>query len=106
MTAVDPDRLDDAQLDDLRRELASMSNAALAKTYETYRMACGLRTDGVPRPATMQRFMQVGRVPPTVGATPDMKSMSHRDGIPYPRAKMLRIGTSARTFTELWDRLK
>jgi hypothetical protein len=59
VTAVDPDRLDEAQLDDLRRELASMSDAALARTYETYRMACGLRTDGVPRPATMQYFWKV-----------------------------------------------
>jgi hypothetical protein len=59
VTAVDPDRLDEAQLDDFRRELASMSDAALARTYEIYRMACGLRKDGVPRPATMQRFWQV-----------------------------------------------
>jgi hypothetical protein len=59
VTAVDPDRLDEAQLDDLRRELASMSAAALASTYEIYRMACGLWKDGVPRPATMQRFWQV-----------------------------------------------
>jgi hypothetical protein len=56
---LDPDRLDEAQLDDLRRELASMSEAALACTYETYRMACGLRKDGLPRPATMQCFWQV-----------------------------------------------
>ena len=30
-----------------------MSDAALATLYETYRMACGLREDGVRRPATM-----------------------------------------------------
>ena len=59
MTAVDPDQLDEAQLEDLRRELACMSDAALARTYETYRIACGLRTDGVPRRATMQSFWQV-----------------------------------------------
>jgi hypothetical protein len=59
VTAVDPDRLGESQLEDLRRELASMSDPALASTYEIYRMACGLRTDGVPRPATMQRFLQV-----------------------------------------------
>ena len=55
----DPDRLDEERLADLRRELASMSDAALARTYETYRIACGLRTDGIPRPATMQRFWEV-----------------------------------------------
>ena len=55
----DPDRLDESQLDDLRRELAGLTDAALARTYETYRMACGLRKDGVPRPATMQRFWEV-----------------------------------------------
>jgi hypothetical protein len=55
VTAVDPDRLDHAQLDDLRRDLAGMSDTALASTYETYRMACGLRKDGVPL-TTMQRF--------------------------------------------------
>lgn len=59
MTAVDPDRLDEAQLDDFRRDLAGMSDSALAGTYEFYRMACGLREDGVPRAATMQRFWQV-----------------------------------------------
>ena len=58
MAAVDPDRLDEAQLEDLRQGLAIMSDAALARTYETYRIACGLRTDGVPRVATMQRFWQ------------------------------------------------
>jgi hypothetical protein len=52
-------RLDEAQLDVLRRELASMSDAVLASTYETYRMACGLRRDGVSRPATIQYFWQV-----------------------------------------------
>ncbi len=36
-----------------------MSDAALATAYEIYRMACGLREDGVPHPATMQRFWQV-----------------------------------------------
>ena len=59
MTALNPDRLDESQLDDLRLELASMSDAALAGTYETYRIACSLRTDDIPRPATMQRFWQV-----------------------------------------------
>jgi hypothetical protein len=59
VTAVDPDRLDEAQMEDFRRELANMSDGALASTYETYRMACGLRTDGIPRPATIQRFWQV-----------------------------------------------
>jgi hypothetical protein len=58
VTALDPDRLHESQLEDLRRELASMSDAALARMYETYRMACGLREDGVPRRATMQRFWQ------------------------------------------------
>ena len=58
MTAVDPDWLDEAQLEDLRRELASMSDAALAWIYEFYRIACGLREDGIPREATMQRFWQ------------------------------------------------
>jgi Cu2+-exporting ATPase len=47
-------------LEALRRELASMSDAALASAYEFYRMACGLRKDGVPRTATMQRFCQIG----------------------------------------------
>jgi hypothetical protein len=47
------------RLDGFRRQLAGMSDAALARTYEIYRMACGLRTDGVPRLATMQRFWQV-----------------------------------------------
>ena len=59
MTAVEPDRLDDAQLENLRRELGSMSDAALARTYEIYRMACGLRTNGIPRLATMQHFWEV-----------------------------------------------
>lgn len=59
MTALDADQLDEARLEALRRELASMSDAALASTYETYRMACGLRKGGVPRPATMQRFWLV-----------------------------------------------
>ena len=59
MTALDPDRLDEAQLEDFRRELAGMSGAALATIYEIYRMACALREDGAPRAATMQRFWQV-----------------------------------------------
>jgi hypothetical protein len=59
VTAEDYDRLDEAQLDELRRELARMSDAALATAYEFYRTACGLRADGIPRPATMQRFLQV-----------------------------------------------
>jgi hypothetical protein len=59
VTALDPDRLDESQLEDLRRELASMPDAALARIYETYRIACGLRADGVPRMVTMQRFWQV-----------------------------------------------
>jgi hypothetical protein len=59
VTALDPDRLDEAQLEDLRLELASMSDAALARTYEIYRVACGLRANGVPRVATMQRFWEV-----------------------------------------------
>jgi hypothetical protein len=62
-------------------------------------MACGLRQDGTPRLATMQRFWPVWEE----CHRRFMKSLSHRDGIPYPRAKMLRIETSARTFTELWD---
>jgi hypothetical protein len=34
---MDPDRLDEVQLeDDLRQELASMSDAAPARTYEIY----------------------------------------------------------------------
>jgi hypothetical protein len=45
VVAVDPDWLDESQLEDLRRELVSMSEAALARTYETYRMACSLRKD-------------------------------------------------------------
>lgn len=59
MTAVEPDRLDEAQLEDFRRELARMSDAALARTYEIYRIACGLRADGIPRMATMQHFWEV-----------------------------------------------
>jgi hypothetical protein len=59
VTVVDPGRLDDAQLAHFRRELAGMSQAALASTYEFYGMACGLREDGIPREATMQRFWQV-----------------------------------------------
>ena len=59
MTAVDPDRLNESQLEGLRRELAGMSDAALATTYETYRIACGLHDNGIPREATMQRFWQV-----------------------------------------------
>ena len=55
---MDPDGLDESQLEDIHRELAGMSDAALARTYETYRIACGLRTDGIPRRATMQRFWQ------------------------------------------------
>jgi hypothetical protein len=51
--------LDESQLENLRQEFASMSNTALARTYETYRIACGLRTDGIPREATTQRFWQV-----------------------------------------------
>src|ERR1700722_3605509 len=47
-----------------------MSDAALARTYETYRIACGLRADGVPRPATMQRFWEVWEGPAPVGAGP------------------------------------
>ncbi len=62
MTDVDPDRLDESQLEDLRLELAGMSDAALARTYEIYRIACGLRPDGIPRKATMQRFCQVWEV--------------------------------------------
>ena len=48
-----PDRLDEAQLDDLRRELAIEPDTALPSTYEIYRMARGLRKDGTPRAATM-----------------------------------------------------
>ena len=59
MTALDRDRLDESQLEDLRRELASLSDAALARIYETYRIACGLRADGIPRMATMQHFWEV-----------------------------------------------
>jgi hypothetical protein len=59
VTALDPDRLDEAQLEAFHRDLAGMSDSALASAYETYRMACSLRTDGVPRVATMQRFWQV-----------------------------------------------
>ena len=55
MTAVEPDRLNEAELEG---ELGSMSDAALAATYEFYRIACGLRTDGIPRLATIQRFWQ------------------------------------------------
>ena len=43
VTAPDLDRLDEAQLEALRRELVSMSDAALARTYKIYRIACGLR---------------------------------------------------------------
>jgi hypothetical protein len=57
--ALDADRLDETQLQDFRREFTGLSDAALARTYETYRMACGLRDDGFPREATMQRFWQV-----------------------------------------------
>jgi hypothetical protein len=56
---VAPDWLDESQLEDLRLELGSMSDAALARTYETYRIACGPRTDGIPRGATMQHFWEV-----------------------------------------------
>jgi hypothetical protein len=36
-SAMDPDRLDEVQLeDDLRQELANMSDAAPARTYEIY----------------------------------------------------------------------
>ena len=59
MTAVDTYRLDGAQMENLRRDFASMSDAALARTCEIYRAACGLRKDGIPRPATMQRFWEV-----------------------------------------------
>jgi hypothetical protein len=59
VNAVRPDRLDESQLEDLRRELAIMSDAALARTYETYLIACGLRTGGIPRRATMQHFWEV-----------------------------------------------
>jgi hypothetical protein len=52
------DRLDESQLEDFRGELATMSDAALAWTYEFYRTACGPREDGVPREATIQRFWQ------------------------------------------------
>jgi len=41
------DRLDESQLEDFRRELAGMSDAALATTHETYRIACGLRAAGL-----------------------------------------------------------
>jgi hypothetical protein len=56
---AEPDRLDEAQMEDLRRELAGLSDAALARSYEIYRIACGLRQDRIPRPATMQRFWRV-----------------------------------------------
>jgi hypothetical protein len=36
-----------------------MADAALATMYETYSMACGLRKDGIPQLATMQRFWKV-----------------------------------------------
>jgi hypothetical protein len=36
-----------------------MSDAVLARTYEAYRATCELRKDGIPRPATIQRFWQV-----------------------------------------------
>jgi hypothetical protein len=57
--ALDSDRLDEVQLEDFRRELGSMSDAALATKYELYRMACGWREGGVPREPTMQRFWEV-----------------------------------------------
>jgi hypothetical protein len=59
VTAVDPDRLDETQMEDFRRELAEMSDTALAWTHEFYRMACGWREGGVPLAATMQRFWEV-----------------------------------------------
>jgi DNA-binding GntR family transcriptional regulator len=59
VTTVELDWLDESQLEDLRRELASMTDAALARTYETYRRACGLLQDGIPHPATMQHFWEV-----------------------------------------------
>jgi hypothetical protein len=46
-------------MEDFRRDLAGMSDVALAWAYEFYPTACGLRTDGVPRAATMQRFWEV-----------------------------------------------
>jgi len=42
------DWLDESQLEGLRRELTGMSDASLATTYETYRIACVLREDGIP----------------------------------------------------------
>jgi len=57
--ATDPDCWNESHGADFRRELAGMSDAALAWTYELYRMACGWREDGVPRLGTMQRFWQV-----------------------------------------------
>ncbi len=59
MAALNLDRLDESQLEHFRRHLASMSDAALAWTHEFHRIACGLREDGIPREATMQRFWQV-----------------------------------------------
>jgi hypothetical protein len=69
VAVVDADCLGEPQLDDLRRELASMSDAALARTHETYRIACGLRKDGVPAPGDDAAFLaDLGGVLPPVGA--------------------------------------
>jgi hypothetical protein len=71
MTGVDPDRLDQTQLEALCRELAGMSDAALAWTYEFYRIACGLREDGDPARGNHAAFLAgLGRVSPTFGAVP------------------------------------
>jgi hypothetical protein len=44
---------------------------SLARIYEIYRIACGLREDGIPRLATMPAFPGgLGRVRPPVGAVP------------------------------------
>jgi hypothetical protein len=72
----DPDRLDESQLDDLRRELAGLTDAALARTYEIYRMACGLRADGIPRMATMQHFWESGKSAGAVWSNPVNKRHS------------------------------
>jgi hypothetical protein len=76
---VDPDRLDQSRLEDLRRELAGLSDAALATAYERYRVACGLRTDGVPAPGDDAALLvDGGRVSaPPIGAILIKKMGNH-----------------------------
>jgi hypothetical protein len=71
----------EALLDDLRRELAIISDAALASTYETYRMACGLRKDGPPESRYDAVLLAtLGRVSTqAVGASPGMKCVSYSE---------------------------